>query len=193
MTGRPTFLFRVHGKKVDNTKPIHYIIVMKKTEIVKSDVVLTEIQVMMVDYLIYQIITPIEQYYDITLAASSGFRSMYDYERLVRDGYNPSRTSDHFFGLMPFTSGAVDVYILGKQKITTEKLFKDLLLKRNKEKNRIILGEKTIFVGQMILEKRKTNWIHFANPRRVFYSPKAPLPGYMFLQSEDNGKTFKQV
>jgi hypothetical protein len=147
---------------------------------------LEEKQTMMVNSIIDHILTPIENYAG-KIKITSGIRSLKDLDRLIKEGYNPSRTSDHFYGFLPFTAGAVD-FILASGD--TFNLYYDLYKKYNKEKDRIVLPKAEIQVGQMILEKNKTYWIHIANPRRLFYSNTCPLPGKIFLRSDDNGKNY---
>lgn len=153
-------------------------------DIYSEEILLTEVQQLMIDMML-DTLNKIETYHGKKINIASGLRTLADYNRLKAEGYNPSRTSDHFYGLMPFTAGAVDFFTDG-----TANLFYDLIGKYDKTKDRIILPNGEIHVGQMILEKRNTHWIHVANPRRIF-NPKAPLPKRMFLRSDDNGKTYK--
>jgi hypothetical protein len=158
-------------------------------DIVKDmSVVLSETQQLMINSIIDHILNPIEDYAGKILI-SSGLRTLADRDRLIKQGYNPSKTSDHFYGFMPFTSGAAD-FVLSTGSQGTFDLYYDLYRRYDKTKNRIVLPKTEIEVGQMILEKNKSYWIHIANPRRMFYSDKCPLPGKMFLKSEDNGKTY---
>jgi len=155
---------------------------MYTKDIYPGEIFLTEAQQRMIDMML-DTLNKIEAYHGKKINIASGLRTLADYNRLKAGGYNPSRTSDHFYGLMPFTAGAVDFFTDG-----TANLFYDLYGKR--KNGRIILPNGEFQVGQMILEKNKTHWIHIANPRRLF-DPKAPLPKQMFLRSDDNGKTYR--
>jgi hypothetical protein len=153
---------------------------------------LSEIQQLMVNSLIDHILNPIEEYAGCKMTVTNGLRTLQDYDRLKEQGYNPSRRSDHFFGLLPLTSGAADTVYEKGDKFTVE-LFYDLYRRYSKAKDRIILPNADVQVGQMILEVNDTHWIHLSNPRRLFYSKDCPLPGQMFLRSDDNGKTYKTL
>jgi len=159
---------------------------------------LTEVQQLMVNSLIDHILNPIEDYAGCKMTITSGLRTFQDYDRLIEQGYNPSKKSDHFFGLMPFTSGAADMVYENGNQFTID-LFYDLYKRYDKVRDRIIIPKADIQVGQMILEVKfdkngiPSRWIHLSNPRRLFYSKDCPLPGQMFLRSDDNGKTYKST
>ena len=50
----------------------------------------------------------------VTISINSGVRTQADYDRLIKNGYNPSKTSDHFAGLQILstpTLGAADIKV----------------------------------------------------------------------------------
>ena len=96
---------------------------------------------------------------NVCVGISSGVRTQADYDRLVKKGYNPSKTSDHFCGyqlLSKPTLGAADIKVsncsLKLQEIA------NLMIEMNKT------GE--LDAGQIIFEynpKTKSSWIHVSN------------------------------
>ena len=127
----------------------------------------------------------------VTIVITSGVRTQEDYDRLVKKGYNPSKTSDHFCGLQQLskpTLGAADI------KVTNCKLplyeVADLIMKMNVE------GK--IDVGQVIYEfnpKTKNDWIHIGNDWNKIFDANflkffCNISRKKFLMSLDNGKTY---
>lgn len=127
-----------------------------------------------------------------------GIRTLADYLRLKKQGYNPSDTSDHFFGLpvpvedtkkkkkygahYTFSVGAADIEFLD---MPTNKAF-HILLKNQGKFN----------AGQLILEKHETFWVHVSNPPSLIYSPEiccTLLKREKYLISMNGGKTYKKV
>jgi len=132
---------------------------------------------------------------------TNGVRVEEDYNRLIKNGYKPSKTSDHYFGLaIPltlnsykykkygptynFTMGAVDIVPYG---ITVLNLFSIAInLCENDECD----------FGQIIYEKNpktKAEWIHFGGSPKPFLSEEIInfLNRNKYLQSLDGGKTYK--
>lgn len=119
----------------------------------------------------------------------SGVRDFGDYLRLQKEGYNPSSTSDHFYGLpvelfdkskvaiygkfYTFSVGAVDLEFPGIDK---EVAF-DILctyLKNNTRKGYYCLFVDNLhasYIGQMLLEKSsKCTCLHISNPCSLCYN-----------------------
>ena len=130
----------------------------------------------------------------VTISISSGVRTQADYERLVKNGYNPSKTSDHFAGyqlLSKPTLGAADIKV-GNCKLALYEVA-DLIIQMKSE------GE--VDVGQVIWEynpKTKSDWIHIGNDWwQIFDSEfisdnKLFTTRKEFLMSFDNGKTYSK-
>lgn len=141
--------------------------------------------------------------YNVTMRISSGVRTLSDYNRLVKQGYNPSVKSDHYCGeAVPlevgsnnynkygatynFAVGAADIVTMG---IDIIKLF-DLAIRRTIE-------GKCSF-GQVIYEYNpndKDEWVHFGNDPSLVFSANicAFLNRGKFLKSVDGGKTYSVV
>jgi hypothetical protein len=132
------------------------------------------------------------------------YRDLDKYNRLIEDGYNPSPTSDHFWGQpiptlrdkdqekygehYTFSSGAVDFVA---PKYDMEKVFQSIIK---------LYNNNFINVGQCILEKNPktgSEWIHFSNPKSTIYSngliEAIGISKYKFLRSDNNGKSYKAV
>jgi len=134
---------------------------------------------------------------------SSGVRSIDDTLRLINNGYTPSATSDHNYGIpisldpnskkykifgphYAYSVGAVDCVPSGNG-CTAFDLFK-LAVRLTKE-------NKTKF-GQVIYEENpKTNskWVHFGNDPLTILSPDMVklIAREQFLKSVDGGKTYQ--
>lgn len=124
---------------------------------------------------------------NVTVNITSGVRDMADYDRLVRKGYNPSRTSDHFCGLQmgsKETVGAADV-TFGNCRLSTREVF-----------GRIVqwVKEGKVKFGQVIYEKGRSEWIHLGNALDSIYSNEMVkhMSRKKFLISLDNGKTYQE-
>lgn len=129
----------------------------------------------------------------VSIAITSGVRTEADYTRLVKTGYNPSKTSDHFCGYQLMakpTLGAADIKVsncsLNLQKIA------HFLIEMNKK------GE--LDVGQIIFEynpKTGAQWIHIGNDWWCIYNSSFIADNKLFetrkkyLMSLDNGKTYQ--
>ena len=134
---------------------------------------------------------------------TSGVRTMSDFIRLKDAGYNPSTTSDHFFGvpipisensrkyktfggMYSFSVGAADCVPIG---MPADKFFNLAVdLTRNGECD----------FGQIILERNSSGtkeWIHFGGCANNFFSPivTSMLNKSKYLMSANNGKTYVVV
>ena len=130
---------------------------------------------------------------NVCIGISSGVRTQSDYDRLIKKGYNPSKTSDHFCGLQLSCKpciGAADIYITNctlKYKDVAAKL-----IEMDKA------GE--IDFGQIIYEynpNTRSEWIHLGNDwEKVFNDPgiieSINKTRKKYLMSLDNGKTYKE-
>lgn len=134
----------------------------------------------------------VDQNKNVSVGISSGVRTQSDYDRLVKKGYNPSKTSDHFCGLQLACKpciGAVDVYV----KNCSLKL-KDIVAK-------IIELDKAgqVDFGQVIYEYNpatRAEWIHLGNDWGKVFSDKGIIDSMnktrkKYLMSLDNGKTYR--
>jgi hypothetical protein len=152
---------------------------------------LTSSQYEMLEHLCFNVLEPMRYFahdlfgIDCPITITSGLRTMSDYYDLIRAGYRPSQKSDHFFGAVPETCGAVDL-CLAKDTDT----FFWALAKTYKNGMLHIRGEAIDF-GQIILEKNKTFWVHVSNPGEIFGIKKRTKNKIMV--SIDNGKTYKNV
>lgn len=129
----------------------------------------------------------------VTININSGVRTEEDYKRLIKNGYNPSKTSDHFCGyqlLSKPTLGAADIKVtncsLSLQEIA------NMMIEMNKK------GE--LSVGQVIFEynpKTKSSWIHVGNDWWNIFETSFIADNNLFstrkkfLMSLDNGKTYQ--
>ena len=129
---------------------------------------------------------------NVSVGISSGVRTQSDYDRLIKKGYNPSKTSDHFCGLQLACKpciGAVDVYV----KNCSLKL-KDIVAK-------IIELDKAgqVNFGQVIYEYNpatRAEWIHLGNDWEKVFSDQGIIDSMnktrkKYLMSLDNGKTYR--
>ena len=142
---------------------------------------------------------PANCFMDIT----SGVRTIQDYYRLKNQGLNPSKTSDHYFG-MPikldknsekynkfgetynFTVGAVDVVPIG---FSSWDLFKIAFN---------LINSGVCDFGQLIYEKNPKNgidWVHFGGSmHRIFTENLIALIGRdKIMKSMDGGKSYSVV
>jgi len=176
--------------------------------------ILSNIQMEMVMNLALLILQPIRDFLciyfkkDIAITIRSGIRFPSDVNRLRQAGYNPSETSDHLFGNViklnslenirkygkyhTYSVGAVDIVPMCGAKEAW-----DILRSKFKIGQGIIsLPSGDVKIGQCILEKRNSYWIHIANPASLIYSlsvANAFLRKPDFLVSDDNGKTYKPI
>lgn len=127
----------------------------------------------------------------VCICISSGVRTQADYDRLVKKGYNPSKTSDHFCGLQLSgkpTIGAADVYV------------KNCKLSTKEIASKIVEMDKagSVDFGQIIYEynpSTKAEWIHLGNDWTKVFKDQGVVDSLdksrkKYLMSLDNGKTY---
>ena len=134
---------------------------------------------------------------------TSGVRTLSDYDRLVSQGYKPSKTSDHYCGTaVPlktsdkkyskygetynFAVGAADGV---PTKISARKLFEIAY--------RLVKEEMCKF-GQVIYEENPKNgseWVHFGNSLDYVFNFDIikKIGRVQFMQSLDGGRTYTVV
>jgi hypothetical protein len=130
---------------------------------------------------------------------------------LRRKGYNPSETSDHYFGNVvlisserkverygdyyPYSVGACD--IVPKCAGGAQHAFDKLIVHANKKRSTLELPGGDVKLGQLILERRgSSQWLHIANHPSVVYCDRMCeilLRRTPFLVTLDNGKTYKEA
>jgi hypothetical protein len=124
----------------------------------------------------------------VSIMITSGVRTQADYERLVKNGYNPSKTSDHFCGYQLTakpTLGAADITI------------KNCSLSLKAIAAKIIEWDKAglVHFGQVIYEKNPktgSEWIHLGNDPKLIFNHNIDVQREKYLMSLDNGKTYKK-
>ena len=138
---------------------------------------------------------------------TSGVRASSDYDRLIRAGYRPSPTSDHFCGHVVqipdntaknrkkikvygknfyLSSGAIDTVPVGMSVLD----FFNMAVKKT------INGE--CFFGQVIYEldpEKGAEWVHLSNDyEQVFgYKTSKLLNKDKFLKTTDGGITYQKI
>lgn len=174
--------------------------------------VLTSIQLYMIKNLAERILQPIRNYLtdvfakDVSIKIVSGVRFPSDLNRLRAQGYNPSETSDHLCGNIVKLRSAVKIRQYGKYfqysvgaadvipSCGAKEAWDVLKVHFVRENGIIALPTGNIQIGQVILEKRNSYWLHISNPKTIVYS-KAMADLYLktepFLISLDNGKSYK--
>lgn len=127
------------------------------------------------------------------LKITSGMRTLEDRARLIRKGYFPSETSDHYFGVpvqlkvpsskfqnyYTFSVGAADFQCID---CSTEEAYLKIYKRRDEIKS-----------GQLLLEKGNSFWIHLSNPPSLVYSESLSstlLWKSPYLVSLDRGKVW---
>ena len=124
----------------------------------------------------------------LSISINSGVRTQADYERLIKNGYNPSKTSDHFCGLQVAakpTLGAADIVV------------KNCSLSLKEIAAKIIQWDKDglVHFGQVIYEKNPktgSEWIHLGNDPKEIFNHNIEVSREKYLMSLDNGKTYKK-
>ena len=175
--------------------------------------VLTVLQYEMAQRLCVDILEPLRQFakdtFGLTRCAfkvTSAVRFPSDQNRLRRQGFNPSETSDHLFGHVVKLHSATKIQTYGKYfqysvgavdilpACGARQLWNALVDYMQRADNKILLPRGSIIIGQLILEKRTDYWLHISNPKSLIYSDKVSstfLKKEPFLISTDNGKTYK--
>jgi len=126
------------------------------------------------------------------------YRTMAKYIRLQKK-YNPSQTSDHFWGQSIPTKGykrrvygpyySYSVGAVDFQANKLESVFENVL---------DLIGRKKINPGQIILEYgKRLPWIHISNPAILIYSRQfianLAMQSNRILISHDNGKSYEKI
>lgn len=177
--------------------------------------ILTVIQMHMVFNLAQNILEPIRAYLteyfqkDTKFKIVSGIRFPSDNNRLKKQGFNPSETSDHLFGNIVKLRNPAKIKQYGKYyqysvgacdfmpECGSKEAFDILKIFFNRDTRTIDLPNKNpIKIGQVILEKRTSYWIHISNPKSLIYDSFVSntfLKIEPFLQSLDNGYSYKPV
>ena len=138
---------------------------------------------------------------------TSGMRFPSDRERLIKQGYHPSETTDHDYGqAVKLTRekniakyGEYYFYSMGAADIVPACgalfLFEKCKQYFKHGEHAIDLPTGKIFINQFILEKGKDYWLHISNPVSLLY--KEPMIKFLdkdcFLQSLDNGSSYQRV
>ena len=125
----------------------------------------------------------------VTITITSGVRTKEDYERLIKSGHNPSKTSDHYCGYQlngnP-TLGAADIRV-NNCSMTTKQIA--LFIKK-------LVQNYDVSFGQVIYEKNPdtgVDWIHLGNDPEMIFKSAVKLSRNKFLMSTDNGKTYRTL
>ena len=125
---------------------------------------------------------------EIGINISNGVRTVNDFMRLKGAGYNPSKSSDHFYGFAPYfaapTLGAADVTFSNCKKSLYD--VHEAICK--------LAATGAVSFGQIIYEKGKNSpWIHFGNEwTKIFKDEITGNTRKRFLQSLDNGVTYTE-
>jgi len=173
---------------------------------------LTPMQTGMLDNLCKSVLEPLRKFCGMHITIISGIRFPSDNNRLRREGYNPSETSDHLFGNVTklrdpakvkrfgryysYSVGACDIV----PEIGTKQLWDEIKPYFDRANNLINLPQPigSIRIGQLIYEMwEDKSWIHVSNPVDLIYSFKVSriLTQYRicFLQTLDGGKIYESV
>jgi len=175
--------------------------------------ILSTIQMHMLSSLVHNLLEPIRAFLcesfgeDIPITVRSGVRFPSDTNRLRQAGYNPSETSDHLFGNViklrsqtnirkygkfhSFSVGAADIVPMCGAREAWQRMRPHFL-----KEGYIALPSDTYAVGQIILERGNSYWLHISNPTTVVYSDHVSqtfLERPHFLLSEDNGRTYTPI
>jgi len=158
--------------------------------------------------MVYNILNPIRVVSGVPIYINDCYRDMVKYRSLIKNGYNPSPTSDHFWGThvetirikdknkygskYTFSMGAIDFKVKNLELMVG--IFNTI---------RELVQLNNIKVGQCILESKYeknivvSRWIHISNPLELIYNEefikRMNISKGQFLVSQDNGKTYKAV
>jgi len=176
--------------------------------------ILTPVQMYMLINLCQNILEPIRSHLcvvckrDVSIKVVSGIRFPSDNNRIRAQGFNPSETSDHLFGNIVKLHNAVKIRKYGKYyqfsvgaadiipDCGADRAWDILLPFFNRNTSTIDLPGCSIPIGQVILEKRKTFWLHISNPKRLIFTEQVVetyLKSEPFLKSLDNGCTYNPI
>ena len=176
--------------------------------------ILTVLQMHMIQCLARDVLEPIRKFLcdqfsdEISMKIISGVRFPSDHNRLKKQGYNPSETSDHFFGNIVKLRDPVKIRKYGKYyqysvgavdtipKCGAKEAWDRLRPHMSRTESSILLPGGNIRIGQMILEKRKNYWLHISNSPKAIYNDFVVdtfLKREPFLVSQDNGYTYEPI
>jgi hypothetical protein len=182
----------------------------KLSEFTKNDV--NDVQLYLIKSLSIDILQPIRNFLKCSITITSALRDLSDFYRLKDQGYNPSSTSDHFYGIaVPvidtnkrnifgdtynFSVGAADLVPNCDVRQAFDLLIKECIRIDYNSYSFKFLKPDTKF-GQMIYEKNsKSEWIHISNHSSIMYNNYV-IDRYLkrpsILQSIDNGKTYSKI
>lgn len=174
--------------------------------------ILTPVQMYMAKHIANNILEPIRAYLgdvfgrSVPIRVVSGIRFPSDHNRLKKQGFNPSETSDHLFGNIvklrnpikirrygkyyQYSVGAVDIMPSCGAKEAWDVMRSHFI----RERGCIALPNGAVKIGQVILEKRRSFWLHISNPKELVYEDFVAdtfLKVEPFLVSMNNGTAYK--
>jgi len=154
------------------------------------------------------VLQPVRDFLGCKIKITSGLRTTEDHRRLIAAGYSPSETSDHFFGAMvrltshrkiarfggeyPFSVGAADII----PACGAEAAYWKMRPYFDAETGELNLPAGVVKIGQFLLEKSRTYWVHVSNPATLVYSKdfaKKYLKKTPFMLSLDNGRSYQSI
>lgn len=180
----------------------------------RDPAILTPVQMYMVKHLAQDILEPIRSYLGTALKSEvlmkivSGFRFPSDNNRLVKQGFNPSETSDHLFGNIVKLRNPAKIRLYGKYyqysvgaadvvpSCGVKEAWDILLPYFVRDRACIALPIGDVKIGQVILERRKSFWLHISNPKDCVYNSfvaESFIKVEPFLQSMDNGVSYQPI
>lgn len=142
------------------------------------------------------ILNPIRAEISASIIIVDCCRGIAEYNTLIKKGYHPSKTSDHFWGNVitetgtdgktitsKYSVGAVDFYCPRRPMDDVFKVVREMAINLQ------------IKPGQVILEKGfRGKWIHISNPKNLVYADsfieEMRIAKARFLTSSNNGKTY---
>lgn len=176
--------------------------------------IFTPVQIHMVRHLAMNVLEPIRAYLsdvfgsDVSMRVVSGIRFPSDHNRLKKQGFNPSETSDHLFGNIVKLRSALKIrrygkyyqYSVGASDIIpacgSKEAWDAMRPHFCRGRSVIALPSGDVYIGQVILERRKSFWLHISNPPSLIYDDFVAdnyLKREPFLQSMDNGVSYKPI
>ena len=134
---------------------------------------------------------------------TSGVRTLGDFNRLIKIGYRPSKTSDHNYGFaVPLSKnnkkfkifGETYNFAVGAADTQAEGVDSTYLFTLSMK----LVNEGKCNFGQVIYEKNPETgaiWVHYGNDPALFYSEEIVkmINRTRFLKSLDGGKTYSVV
>lgn len=170
---------------------------------------LSPIQDYMLEHLCNEILEPLMDFLECDFKIKNGVRFPTDNNFLRKEGENPSETSDHLFGnvikiksqgkrnrwgdYFSHSVGAADVI----PSIGAKRAFQKLIPCFDKTNRCINIPNRTIKIGQVILENKNGNyWIHISNPSNLIYCNDFShrfLYRSPFAISSNNGQNYSEI